>query len=241
MSFSFNNKIRFSETGDNETLSIGKIIDYMQDCTNYHSESLGAGIGFQEETGRGWILNSWQIKICGDIKLGNTIQTTTWPSSFDKICGYRNYTMVNLEQPKEILIEADSTWVMMDMKRQRISRIEDSDIKMYDCEPPLSEELKKKKIVVGTNYTKQSPYIVRRYQLDINGHMNNSWYVKMAEEYILDIKKVGFVRVEYKKSAKKGDIIIPFVCYDENRCLVELRDKDEKIYAIVEFLLSQES
>ena len=69
MSYSFENKIRFSETADREKLSVGNIIDYMQDCTNYHSESLGVGIEYQIRTGRAWILNSWQIRINGDIRL----------------------------------------------------------------------------------------------------------------------------------------------------------------------------
>ena len=50
MSYSFENKIRFSETADREKLSVGNIIDYMQDCTNYHSESLGVGIEYQIRT-----------------------------------------------------------------------------------------------------------------------------------------------------------------------------------------------
>ncbi len=235
MRFSFENKIRFSETGDNEKLSIGNIIDYMQDSTNYHSESLGAGIQLQEEMGRAWILNSWQIKIYDDIRLGDIVRTTTWPSGFDKICGYRNFVITNVDKPEQSLVEADSTWILMDIKTGRISKIEEKDTEMYECEPPLSEDLKKIKIAPGQEYIEQTSYMVRRYQLDINGHMNNSWYVKIAEEYVPVEKKITFIRVEYKKAAKRGDIIIPFVCCDGHRYLVELRDEDGKMYAIIEF------
>lgn len=235
MSYSFENKIRFSETGDNERLSVGNIIDYMQDCTNYHSESLGAGIKHQIEMERAWILNSWQIRINGDIRLGDTIRTTTWPCGFDKVCGYRNFTMVNVERPQELLVEAESTWVMMDVKKGRISRIEDKDTEMYECEPELSGDLKKMKIQPGTEYVEQTCFIVRRYQLDFNGHMNNSWYVKIAEEYVPEDENITFVRVEYKKSARLGDTVIPFVYCDDYRYLVELRDKNGKVYAEVEF------
>lgn len=237
MRFSFENKIRFSETGDNEKLSIGNIIDYMQDCTNYHSESLGVGIQQQEEMGRAWILNSWQIRIHDDIRLGDTVRTTTWPSGFDKICGYRNFTIANIDAPQQSLVEADSTWIRMDIKTGRISKIEEKDIEAYECESPLSEDLKKIKIVQGQGYTEQISYMVRRYQTDINGHMNNSWYVKIAEEYVPEEKKITFIRVEYKKAAKLGATIIPFVCCDDQRYLVELRDEDGKLYAIIEFLV----
>ena len=123
----------------------------------------------------------------------------------------------------------------MDVEKGRISRIEQRDTERYVCEPSLSEDLKKIKILPGTGYTEQTAYIVRRYQLDINGHMNNSWYVKIAEEYVPQDRKISFVRVEYKKSARLGDEIIPFVYNDAFRCLVELRDRGAGIYAVVEF------
>lgn len=235
MSYSFENKIRFSETADRGKLSVGSIIDYMQDCTNYHSESLGAGIGYQIRTGRAWILNSWQIRLNGDIRLGDTVRTTTWPCGFDKVFGYRNFTMANAEKPEEYLVEAESTWIILDAEKGRIAKIQPEDTERYVCEPSLSEDLKKIKILPGTGYTEQTAYIVRRYQLDINGHMNNSWYVKIAEEYVPRDRKITFVRVEYKKSARLGDEIIPFVYRDVFRCLVELRDSEAGIYAIVEF------
>lgn len=235
MSYSFENKIRFSETADREKLSVGNIIDYMQDCTNYHSESLGVGIKYQLQTGRAWILNSWQIRINGDIRLGDTVRTTTWPCGFDKVFGYRNFTMANAAKPEELLVEAESTWIIMDVNKGRIAKIGQEDKEMYLCEPSLSEDLKKTKILPGAEYTKQTAYIVRRYQLDINGHMNNSWYVKIAEEYVPQDRKIIFVRVEYKKSARLGDEIIPFVCDDNFRYLIELRDRDGNNYAVVEF------
>ena len=235
MSYSFENKIRFSETADREKLSVGNIIDYMQDCTNYHSESLGVGIEYQIRTGRAWILNSWQIRINGDIRLGDMVRTTTWPCGFDKVFGYRNFTMANTDKPEDFLVEAESTWIIMDVEKVRIAKIQQEDTERYVCEPSLSEDLKKTKILPGTEYAEQTAYIVRRYQLDINGHMNNSWYVKIAEEYVPQDRKITFVRVEYKKSAVLGDEIIPFVYDDVFRCLVELRDRDGSIYAVAEF------
>ena len=235
MSYSFENKVRFSETADREKLSVGNIIDYMQDCTNYHSESLGLGIGYQIRTGRAWILNSWQIRLNGDIRLGDTVRTTTWPCGFDKVFGYRNFTMANTANPGDFLVEAESTWIIMDVETGRIAKIEQGDTERYVCEPSLSGDLKKKKILPGTEYAEQTACMVRRYQLDINGHMNNSWYVKIAEEYVPQDRAVTFVRVEYKKAARLGDVIIPFVYNDDFHCLAELRDRDGNIYAVAEF------
>ena len=46
----FKSRVRFSEVDADCKLSFGKIIDYLQDCSNLQSEMLGVGVEHQEET-----------------------------------------------------------------------------------------------------------------------------------------------------------------------------------------------
>ena len=39
--YTFDSRIRYSEVDAEGHLDINAIIDYMQDCTNFHSEDLG--------------------------------------------------------------------------------------------------------------------------------------------------------------------------------------------------------
>lgn len=64
----FKSRVRFSEVDADCKLSFGKIIDYLQDCSNLQSEMLGVGVEHQEETNKAWILSSWQVEVKGEIK-----------------------------------------------------------------------------------------------------------------------------------------------------------------------------
>lgn len=231
----FKSRVRFSEVDADCKLSFGKIIDYLQDCSNLQSEMLGVGVEHQEETNKAWILSSWQVEVKGEIKNGYNIEVATWPYSFNRACGKRNYTIAMADSPKDYIIEADSVWVLLNIDTGMLTKVEDSDTEKYELEEPLDMNYSKKKIAKTSEYERKDEHIVYNYHLDINRHMNNAWYVKIAEEYIEDKSKIKSFRVEYKKSAKLGNKVIPFVAYENGRYVIELRNEENEVYAITEF------
>ena len=61
--YSFDSRVRYSETGENGRLSIRGMIDYMQDCSTFQSEDAGVGVRYFEESHKAWMLSSWRIRI----------------------------------------------------------------------------------------------------------------------------------------------------------------------------------
>ena len=59
-----------------------------------------------------------------------------------------------------------------------------------------------------------------------------SFLLEALEEEI----QVREIRVEYKKSARYQDIIVPKIAREENRTVVELCDTQDKPYAVVELM-----
>ena len=61
--YTFDSRVRYSETDENGNLSLESLIDYMQDCTNFQSEDLGVGLEYHRQKNIMWVLNFWQIVI----------------------------------------------------------------------------------------------------------------------------------------------------------------------------------
>ena len=57
----------------------------------------------------------------------------------------------------------------------------------------------------------------------------------MALEILPEDMKIGQLRVDYKKSAVYGDTIYPKAAFEAERTVVELCDREEKPYAVIEF------
>lgn len=227
--------IKFSDTNSKSALRFGSMIDIMQDCMNYQSETLGLGVEYQRRTGRAWILSSWQIEIRGEFDYNEKVTATTWPYYFKGVCGKRNSVIARAAGNKENVVLADSVWAMLDVNKGCLSRLNEEDISLYECEEKLDMEYKKGKIAGAESYEKLEPFVVRKYQLDFNNHMNNGWYVKLAEEFIEDNTRVKRIRVEYRKSAVYGDIVVPYVAREDGRMLVELKSIADERYAVIEF------
>ena len=61
--YSFKSRVRYSEVGSDQKLSLGGLINYFQDCSTFHSEDLGLGIEYMGPKGQAWILSSWHSNI----------------------------------------------------------------------------------------------------------------------------------------------------------------------------------
>ena len=54
--YTFDSRVRYSETDENGNLSLESLIDYMQDCTNFQSEDLGVGLEYHRQKNiRRWV------------------------------------------------------------------------------------------------------------------------------------------------------------------------------------------
>ena len=54
MNYSFNSRVRYSETGENGKLTLPGVLNYFQDCTTFHSEAVGRGMETLEQMRKVW-------------------------------------------------------------------------------------------------------------------------------------------------------------------------------------------
>lgn len=232
--YSFTEKIRFSEVNAEKMLTLTSLINFFQDCTIFHSESLHAGFDYLEPRHRAWVLSSWQVVIHRLPKLGETVLIGTWPYSFSAISGDRNFVLQN--ENRENLVEANSFWVFTDTNTGRPTRMEPEYTAMYPIEPRLPMEYASRKIARPENYTEEPPFGVTKHHLDTNQHVNNAQYIRMAEDYLPSGFQVCEFRAEYKKSAKLKDSIYPLISHSGNICTIVLADAAHNPYTTVQFI-----
>ncbi|BDF03308.1 acyl-[acyl-carrier-protein] thioesterase [[Clostridium] hylemonae] len=230
--YSFDSRVRFSEVDHTKQITLPGIINYFQDCSTFHSESLGLGVDYFAENGRAWVLNAWQVIAKRYPKLGEEITVSTWATEFNGLYGLRNFRMTDGDG--RTAAYANSVWVYMDMVKGRPVRPLPEEIEAYGAEEPLDMEYAPRKISLPENWEEKEAFQVRKYHIDTNEHVNNCQYVQMALEALEEELCVRQVRVEYRKSAVCKDIIRPRVAREDGRIVVSLTDAQGKPYAVVE-------
>lgn len=232
--YSFTSNIRFSEVDSDKRLTLTSLINYFQDCTIFHSESLQAGFEYLEPRHKCWVLSSWQVVIHRLPKFGEKVLVGTWPYGFSTLSGDRNFVLQN--ESGEHLVVANSFWVFTDTTTGRPAKLDPDYVAMYPMEPSLTMDYAPRKIALPETYTKETSFPVTKHHLDTNQHVNNAQYIRMAEDYLPAGFEVGEFRAEYKKSARLQDEIYPLVSVTDTTCTIVLADEAHKPYTTVQFI-----
>ena len=233
MSYQFDSRVRYSEIGADGRLELASMIDYFQDCSTFHSESLGRGVRYAVDTGKAWMILSWQVEILRRPVLGEHIVTRTWPYLFKAFYGNRNYTM---ETPDgECLARVNSIWALIDTKSSHPAKILPEDVDGYIMETKLDMKEFPRKMQMPEDNTEEDSFPISHSQLDTNHHVNNGQYVHMAGQYLPEDFEPSILRVEYRQQAKLHDIIVPLIHKEDSRIVVSLCDENKKPYALVSF------
>lgn len=234
--YTFNSRVRYSETDETGRLSVTGIINYMQDCSTFQSEDAQVGVRYLGKNHKAWLLSSWQIKIDRYPRLGERLIVGTWPYSFKGIYGYRNFVL--RDETGSDFVRAGSVWFLYDTEKNMPLRVQPEDTAPYGAEEPkLILSPAPKKIPLPDCYDTGEPVVVSRHHIDTNHHVNNAQYVDIARESIPTGLKIIEIRADYKKAALLGDVIIPRVsCGDQGEkqvWTVVLSGDGGEIYAVV--------
>ena len=92
--YTFDSRVRYSETGEEGLLSLPAIVDYFQDVSTFQSEDLGIGIDFLKEKDLLWVMSAWQVVVHRYPALGEKIRIGTIPYELRGFMGLRNFLWI---------------------------------------------------------------------------------------------------------------------------------------------------
>lgn len=230
--YTFDSRIRYSETDETGALSLLGVINYLQDCSTFQSEDIGLGVEYLEEKKRAWLLSSWRIVIDRYPVLGERIKIGTWATSSKGIYGYRDFVI--MDQDGNYLVRAESIWFFCDTEKMVPVRVMPEDVAAYGNEKALDLGKAPRKILIPEEYEEGIPVTIAAHHLDTNHHVNNAQYVDIAREAVPCTKMVKGIRADYKKAAVLGEILVPRVTKTgEEEWTVVLADEAGEVRAVV--------
>lgn len=232
--YTFTSRVRFSETDEDEKLSLAGIMNYLQDCSVFHSEDVGNGTAVLKKRDRVWLLNSWQIIIKERPKCCDPIVIGTQAYNFKGTLGMRNFCIERSDGTRCVI--ANSNWVLVQPSTMRPVRITEEDSKPYELGEPFDMPYADRKIAAPKEGITMEPITVLTEHLDSNHHVNNTQYVLMASRYLPLDFVLHQVRAEYRYQALLGDTMIPVVTkQDDGTITVQLKKDEKTAYAVISF------
>ena len=231
--------VKLSEIGKDNKATNKTILSYLEDIGGMHSNKAGYGIFEIQETHLSWVLLGWRLQVIRRPKYAEKIKIKTWSKGVVKFYTYRDFEIY--DEHGNLIIKASSKWVLLDIEKGKIVRIEPELIGKY--EPELNKSVFEsdefEKIKEPEEYKHETEYIVRRSDIDVNNHMHNLNYIELANEALPESVYRGAlfedVKIIYKKEIKLGEMVKCKYAFQNNKHIVVIKSEDETVvHAIIE-------
>ncbi|WP_027626095.1 acyl-[acyl-carrier-protein] thioesterase [Clostridium lundense] len=240
-------EIHYYEVDYKRRVLITNIINYFCDVATKQSEDRNVGLDYMRENNIAWVLYKWHIDVHRYPLHGEKVIVTTRPHSFRKFYGYRKFQII--DEKGEIIVEANSIWFLIDIKKRRPKRINDYILEAYKVSKDNDERgiLEIPDIACVESIDNEKTFNVRYSDIDTNGHVNNVKYVSWAIETVpLEIIKnyaLKSITINYEKETKYGEIINAFVqIIKEDKkiiCIHKITDKEGNELTIAQSIWKQ--
>lgn len=233
-------RIGLKDIDKNNLLRNRAILEFLENIGSYHSDMAGYGAGYTKDTGIGWVVLGWKLKVLKRPEYGQTLEIHTWAKIGSKVCTYRDFEIY--DEQKNLCAIATSKWTMLNIPKGKVVKIDNEIMDAYNVEDKnVFPELDLGKIEVPSEFEYQTEYEVKRKDIDINGHMHNLYYLDVAyealPEEIYRQRPFNNIRIQYKKEMKLGDKIHAKYTRKDKKHIVAIYSEDEKkLHAMIEII-----
>lgn len=230
--FEFETRVRYSEVTPEGALSLPALIGYFQDVTHLEAQSLGIGKTPSERSACGWVLANWHIAADAYPAIGESVTIGTFVSRLrGPLCTRCFYLR---DATGQMAIKARSDRAYVDVATGALTRPPSELAALYTTSAPLEMPEVPRRIPLPRTLRETEPVRACATQIDMNRHVNNVHYVRMALDVLDSWDTPHHARVDYRQSAHLGNTIYPACAIEAERALVALNAESGEPYAIIE-------
>ncbi len=185
-------------------LRLSTLFTMLQEASIAHTTALGMGREKTLDKGLLWIITLQQANIYRLPVYDETVTLTSWPNRTMHLYFPRSYRLT--DATGETLVEAAAVWALMDSASRRIVFPEQHGIVIDgtndSADPPFPRPPRLPAPTQAHTFTVPYSYT------DLNGHMNNTRYLDLAEDMMPDTlrsRPIASVQIEYTGEARAGE------------------------------------
>lgn len=228
-------KIRASEVDPNGRAKLQSICELLQEVAGNHALELNFDITRLQEQNLTWILHRLHIQMDRYPGWRERITIKTWPSSGDTIRAFRDFLL--FDENKNEIGRALSYWLMFKTDSRRPVRMPKEILDMAPKDTSHVIEVKKERLPALSRPEKSKVFSIRRSDLDMNHHVNNTKYIEWALEAQPGDHSIAELDIEFHAECMYGDTILSELAGREagggfSHRIV--RERDKKVLAIAQ-------
>ena len=221
--------VRTYECQSNGNIKICALMQYLQEIASVHADELGFGNTWLNEINGYWVLSNIRVEINLLPKWNDEVIIRTWPSGNTRLIATREF--VGKEGEGRELFRASSEWTILNKDTNRPKNLSGLNMNSLAVGPKVIEkEIERLKPI--DDYAQVGQVSVPYSSIDLNGHVNNTEYVRWGIDAIrAKFQFEGDIRslqVTYLAEVFMDDRLDLLVSADSNRVYYVLGRKSDE-------------
>ena len=143
----------------------------MEETAGRHADLLGIGMDRLLEQGLAWALARLQVVVRRCPRQGEELRISTWPVAVERLQFRRDFLLRGADGEEFLLAVSD--WVIMDLRRRRLTRIPDFVAALHPEHAPLALERDKERPPSPRAGLELASFKAGAEDMDRNSHVNN--------------------------------------------------------------------
>ncbi len=199
-------KVRTYECGVDGRIRLHTLMQYLQEAASSHAEELDFGHERMSRIRGYWALSNMLIEIDELPRWNELVTIRTWPSGYSRVTATREF--VGIGRSGGELFRAGSEWTILDKTRGRPRNLTHLDPRLPGAEAKaIPGQLRRLQPQAGCE--KAATIYVSYSSIDLNGHVNNTEYVRWGVDALhRTLKpegKISGLHVTYLAEVFKGE------------------------------------
>lgn len=222
--------VRMNECAPDGTLRRHIWLDYLQHLAAVHAEKLGFGMSAIREKKLIWVLSRLKIHLDGSPRYDDTVRVETYHNGVDRLFAKRQFVLSSATTGERFGY-ASSFWLSVEVPAMRPRppssalglSLKDNDDR-EDFFPHLD------KLPTPENASDPVVHNIRASHIDLNDHLNNSYYCQYALDWVA--KKIGKLvhftelQINFNRAMQFGEDLVVAGTLDGEAFLVEGTDRE---------------
>lgn len=201
-------EIRYDELDIHAHIGPITLLRYFQEAAALDAASFAFGWEQLQEKNLAWVLTHMQLEMLGDPSPKQSVTVKTWHAFSDKLLSRREFEFTG--QDGRPLARGASWWALIDVAKRRLTKSPAELLALNPVQPQFitQEENFKRPLPQQAKKIGEATIYVRREDLDLNGHVNNTHYAAWALEAVPEGKHLHKLLINFKNECRAQDVII---------------------------------
>ena len=233
MIFSKKYSPRIGDFDEDGSLSLRSVLELLEQIGFYHSEAVKDRLMAVQDVEIAWVLAEWSVKLLVPIRPDQVLTFNTWVTGKPSASSTMREMEV-LDEGGAPVIQALSRFALFNVETGRLTRITPELFANYEPEPAAKNQFPVGRLREKEVYDRQTQLIVRKGDIDFNGHVHNSVYMDYGTELLeTPGDRIAWFRVGYKTPVKAGETLTLRHAREEGVEQIELFHSDGSLATII--------